>query len=227
MLREARRNKVVPIVASSSAANHSMTFKCEQLLGILNQQMQKQQQQPESNNKDPGAIKEFLIDDPLHFSVLEQSAKNQQMYLQQQQQPQQQQQHFASNNTGVGTPGQFSLTMEDQKRKVEAGYVSFNDSYTACSSVYGVGGISGPYTGSSSTNANDPSACKSTGAGNGSEMYTATDTRPAKIGRMMTAAAAAVLVASHGAKASTVRTLHLPALTTPTMSTQRASESIK
>nr|ABX00723.1 IP05852p [Drosophila melanogaster] len=68
-----------------------------------------------------GAGKKFLIDDRLHFSVLELSARRK---------LQQQAQYLAA------LTGQFGLGLEEEKRKVEAGYVSLNDNYTACSSVY-------------------------------------------------------------------------------------------
>lgn len=154
--------------------------------------MQKQQQQQQkqlSDAIDSGAVKEFLIDDPLHFFMLEQSAKQQQ--LRQQQQPQ-----YAaapSNASGAsGAGGPFTLTLDEHKRKVEAGYVSLNDSYTACSSVYGVG---------SSTS----SGAAGHDSGNSADLFAGSDLRTAKIGHMMTAAATAAVAASHSAKSTTVR----------------------
>lgn len=221
-LREARRNKVLPSSSQSSSTCSSSSSKGEKRVDL-----QKKQQQPTdgpscSGSKD-AAVKEFLIDDPLHFSVLELSAKNQQLLQRQQLQQlqqqlaggSQQQQQLVGNaglvaraadggiGFGIGAIGghpptlPFSLTLDEQKRKVDAGYVSLKDTYTACSSVYGVGGSS-----SSSSSSSNNDACKS--AGNGAtEIFSGNDLRPAKIGRMMTAAAAAV-VASHGSKTTTV-----------------------
>lgn len=224
-IREARRNKILPSTSTASSSSSSSasasacstnnaTYKCEKRLDILNQQLhkkQQQQQQTEGAADKDAAVKEFLIDDPLHFSVLELSAKNQQLLQKQQlQQLQQQlggatqqQQQQTGNNTGSTGTGNdtsggngggtgvclpFTLTLDEQKRKVDAGYVSLKDTYTACSSVYGVG---------TSTIIND--ACKSTG--NGTEIFPGNDLRPAKIGRMMVTAA---IAASQGAKTATV-----------------------
>lgn len=215
-IREARRNKILPSTSTASSSSSSSacstnnaTYKCEKRLDILNQQLHKKQQQ---QTEDANAVKEFLIDGPLHFSVLELSAKNQlllqKQQLQQQlggggtQQQQQQQQSQTGSSTGNDAGGNggggggggtgvclpFTLTLDEQKRKVDAGYVSLKDTYTACSSVYGVG---------TSTIIND--ACKSTG--NGTEIFPGNDLRPAKIGRMMVTAA---IAASQGAKTATV-----------------------
>lgn len=168
-----------------------MPYKCEQPLEILNQQMQKQQQKQLANAIESGAVQEFLIDDPLHFSMLEKSAKQQQLR-------QQQSQYAATPSTsnapgGSGAGGPFTLTLDEHKRKVEAGYVSLNDSYTACSSVYGVGSsTSSGATGHDST-------------GNSADPFAGSDLRTAKIGHMMTAAATAAVAASHSAKSTTVR----------------------
>lgn len=191
--------------SSSACSTNNATYKCEKRLDILNQQLHKKQQQ-QSDGGDKDAVKEFLIDDPLHFSVLELSAKNQQLLQKQQLQQLQQQlggsgtqsQSQTGNSTGGATDGggatgvclPFTLTLDEQKRKVDASYVSLKDTYTACSSVYGVG-----------TSAIINDACKPTG--NGTETFPGNDLRPAKIGRMMTAAAAAV-VASKCAKTATV-----------------------
>lgn len=221
-IREARRNKILPSTSTASSSSSSSasasacstnnaTYKCEKRLDILNQQLhkkQQQQQQTEGAADKDAAVKEFLIDDPLHFSVLELSAKNQQLLQKQQLQQLQQQlggatQQQTGNNTGSTGSGNdaaggngggtgvclpFTLTLDEQKRKVDAGYVSLKDTYTACSSVYGVG---------TSTIIND--ACKSTG--NGTEIFPGNDLRPAKIGRMMVTAA---IAASQGAKTATV-----------------------
>lgn len=213
-IREARRNKVLPSSSQSSSTCSSSSYKCEKRVDL-----QKKQQ---SDGCKDAAVKEFLIDDPLHFSVLELSAKNQQLLhkqqlqqLQQQlaggtQQQQQQQQvgiaagvdgsggGAADGSVGVGSATlPFTITLDEQKRKVDAGYVSLKDTYTACSSVYGVGTST-----SSSSGAANNEACKSSGNA-GTEIFPGNDLRPAKIGRMMTAAAAAV-VASQGGKSTTV-----------------------
>lgn len=199
-IREARRNKVLPSSSQSSTTCSSTSSKCD---------LQKKQQINDgpSCSKD-AAVKEFLIDDPLHFSVLEISARNQQLL--QRQQLQHLQHQLAGGvqgndggiNFGMGAIGgpptlPFALTLDEQKRKVDAGYVSLKDTYTACSSVYGVGSSSN----SSSSSNND--ACKSSAGNGATEIFSGNDLRPAKIGRMMTAAAAAV-VASHGTKTTTV-----------------------
>lgn len=215
-IREARRNKVLPSSSQSSSTCSSSSYKCEKRVDL-----QKKQQ---SDGCKDAAVKEFLIDDPLHFSVLELSAKNQQLLhkqqlqqLQQQlaggtqQQQQQQQVGIAAGvdgsgggaadgsvSVGVGSATlPFTITLDEQKRKVDAGYVSLKDTYTACSSVYGVGTST-----SSSSGAANNEACKSSGNA-GTEIFPGNDLRPAKIGRMMTAAAAAV-VASQGGKSATV-----------------------
>ncbi|ALC49750.1 tyf, partial [Drosophila busckii] len=175
----------------SNANNPSMSFKTEKL---FNQQMQL----PESNKDSGGAaVQEFLIDDPLTFSMLEISAKNQQLQQQLQQQLMQQQQmqpqYFPAgpmNAAASGIGGQFTITMDEQRRRIDPGYVSLNDSYTACSSVYGA---------PSCSNANSSEAAsKASSCGNSAD----SDLRPAKMGRMMSAAAAAAVAASHGAKAT-------------------------
>lgn len=217
-IREARRNKVLPSSSQSSSTCSSSSYKCEKRVDL-----QKKQQ---SDGCKDAAVKEFLIDDPLHFSVLELSAKNQQLLhkqqlqqLQQQlaggtQQQQQQQVGIAAGVDGSGGGGAadgsvgvgvgvgsatlpFTITLDEQKRKVDAGYVSLKDTYTACSSVYGVGTST-----TSSSGAANNEACKSSGNA-GTEIFPGNDLRPAKIGRMMTAAAAAV-VASQGGKSTTV-----------------------
>jgi len=161
--------------------NPSMTF----LLDAISGQPKQPKQLAEA--RDGGAAKEFLIDDPLHFSVLEVSARSQL----------QQQAHYLAALTG-----QFGLGLEEQKRKVEAGYVSLNDNYTACSSVYG-GGAGSP----AAIESSKPSTSSSTSSG-GSNCGASSDAlsgdlRPAKIGRMVSAAAS-VAAASMGGKATTV-----------------------
>lgn len=173
-----------------------MTFMLDSLGGP---QVQPQQQLQQQQAVAGAAPREFLIDDPLHFSVLEVSAKSQ---------LQQQAQYLAA------LTGKFGMGLEEQKRKVEAGYVSLNDNYTACSSVYG-GGAGSPAAieaGKASTSSAAGSGSGSgfgSGFGSGSASSTAGsdalsgDVRPAKIGRMVTATATAA-TASLGGKATTV-----------------------
>ncbi|EDX17042.1 GD16672 [Drosophila simulans] len=133
-----------------------------------------------------GAGKKFLIDDRLHFSVLELSARRK---------LQQQAQYLAA------LTGQFGLGLEEEKRKVEAGYVSLNDNYTACSSVYG-GGAGSPAAVEGSKPSTSSSAVSGGGNCAASSDSLSTDLRPAKIGRMVPAAAA-VAAAPMGGKTTT------------------------
>lgn len=160
-----------------------MTFMGAKLLreSLANQQ---QQQEPSSHQGESGegaAYKEASVEDPVHFAVLENQLQQQAYYL-------------------AALTGQFGLGMDqEQKRKVEAGYVSLNDNYTACSSVYGGGAGSLPASESgkastSSSSANSASPSEAMGGG---------ELRPAKIGRMVSAAASAA-AASLGGKATTV-----------------------
>ncbi|EDW86348.2 uncharacterized protein Dwil_GK15592 [Drosophila willistoni] len=130
----------------------------------------------------------------------------QQQKQQQQQQQQQQYPAVPANVSGGAAPCvPYPQTADDQKLRLDTGYVSLNDNYTACSSVYGVsttdgdsnktgssGGASSSFTSSTTTTVNGGGGVAPGTAPKGA----VEDIRASKIGRMLSGGSAAAAAKS-------------------------------